>query len=453
MPSTRVGTFLVAISTMALILLIPTGAFGQYVVDCTGKTPGAYTTINSVLPLLSNGAVVRITGPCTENVTITGLNNLWIGAPWGQTANLQGNLTINDVQNLFLHGMNVSNSSGDGIDINNSVGVELDACTSSNNGNFGLSITNSVVYVQDTGAINNNGNNGVNAFGNGSLEFNGYSGPITISNNLGDGIQLQDGVMETLGNMVITNNKVNPSSFGLGASGSGFGVNLWGHARAVLWGIFAPDLISGNQAGGVAVHEGSEISVSGPTQIAPGVSIGHVIDGNGPVGVSVGFGSQATIWNGVQISHHPDAGVDVYGHSQVFINGDYQITNNGTGPASTYPTHAGVRVDGNSEAYIRGGQISQNGGPGILALVNSSIDLSAATLTSNLGGSIVCDSSAWLVSDQPILSPPFGGVVPCRVPHSFGPRPLSFSDPAVRAPDISRMKADQAKYQGLISSF
>jgi len=259
--------------------------------------------------------------------------------------------------------------------------------------------------------------------------------------------------METLGNMVINNNKANPSNFGFGANGAGFGVNLWGHARAVLWGIFAPDLISGNQGGGVAVHEGSEISVSGPTQIAPGVPIGHVIDGNGPVGLSVGLGSQATIWNGVQISHHPDAGVDVYGHSQVFINGDYQITNNGTGPASTYPTHAGVRVDGNSEAYIRGGQISQNGGPGILALVNSSIDLSGATLASNQGGSIVCDSSAWLVSDQPASSPSLGTVVPCRVPHSFGPRPVSFSEPAMRVPDISQMKAHEAKYQKLMSSF
>ena len=297
MRSTRVGRFFVAFLTIAFMLFIPARTFGQYVVDCSGNTPGAYSTINSVLPLLSNGAAVRITGRCSENVTITGLNNLWIGAPWGQTANLQGNLTINSVQNLFLHGMNITNSSGDGIDITDSLGVELDACTTSNNSNFGLNIASSAVLVQDTGAINNNGNNGINATGGTTLDFNGYSGPITISNNLGDGIALQDGIMETLGNMIITNNLAGPNSltFGNGANGSGFGINLWGHARAVLWGIFAPDLISGNQAGGVAAHEGSEISISGPPQIAPGVSIGHVIDGNGPVGVSVGLGSQATI--------------------------------------------------------------------------------------------------------------------------------------------------------------
>jgi hypothetical protein len=438
---------------MTLFFLTPMRAVGQYIVDCSGNTPGAYTTINSVLPLLTNGAVVRITGTCTENVTISGLNNLWIGAPWGQTMTLRGNLTINSVQNLFLHGMNITNSSGDGIDITNSLGVELDACTSSNNGNYGLNITASVVSVQNTGSINNNGNDGIFASGSTDLQFNGYGGPISISNNLGDGIYLQDGVMETLGNMIISNNKFNPANIlGFGTNGSGFGVNLWGHARAVFWGIFAPDLISGNQAGGVGAHEGSEISISGPPQIAPGVSISHIIDGNGPVGVSVGLGSQVTIWNGVQITNHPDAGVNVYGHSQVFINGNYQITNNGTGPASTYPRHAGVRVDGNSEAYIRGGQISQNGGPGILALVNSSIDLSGVTLTSDLGGPIVCDSSAWLVTDQPTPLTPFGFALPCREPHTFGPSPLSFSVPSMRVPDISRMKADEARYQQLMSS-
>ena len=88
---------------IALSVLGPSRAFGQFVVDCTGNTPGAYTTINSVVPLLTNGAVVQITGPCTENVTIGGLDNLWIGAPWGQTALLQGSLTINGMQNLFLY--------------------------------------------------------------------------------------------------------------------------------------------------------------------------------------------------------------------------------------------------------------------------------------------------------------------------------------------------------------
>jgi len=448
---TRVGISLVVFVAMAPFFLTPVRAFGQYVVDCSGNTPGAYTTINSVLPLLTNGAVVRITGTCTENVTIKGLNNLWIGAPWGQTMNLQGNLTINGVQNLFLHGMNITNSAGDGIDINDSLGVQLDDCTSSNNSGVGLNVSASVVTVQNMGAFSNNANDGVYGSGTTYLSFNGYAGPITVSNNLGNGIYFQDGVMEVAGNTVISNNKVNPS---LGAiTGTGFGINFWGHARGAVLGIWVPNTISGNQAGGVTIHEGSEISLCCALILPAGVWQSNIIDGNGPVGVAAGQGSQLTLWDGVQIINHPDAGVDVYADSQVFINGNNQITNNGTGSSSTYPTRAGVRIDGNSEAYIRGGQISQNGGPGILALVNSSIDLSGATLTSNLGGPIVCDSSAWLVSDQPNLLALFGPVLPCKVPNTFGPSPFPFSVPPMPVPDISRMKADEAKYQQLMLSF
>jgi hypothetical protein len=455
---TRLEKSLVVLSAFVCFLFLPTHAFAQYVVDCSGNTPGAFTTINSVIPLLTNGAVVRITGTCTENVTITGLDNLWIGAPWGQTMNLQGNLTINGVQNLFLYGMNVTNPSGDGIDISSSPGVELDDCTSSNNSGYGLLVSSSIVSIQNTGAFNNNGNDGIYGWRSTDLLFIGSAGPISISNNLGDGIYFEDGVMVAWGNLAISNNKPNPnnSSFagtgtGFGSNGAGFGINFWGHARAVIAGIWAPNVISGNQAGGVAIHEGSEISICCALALPAGVWQGNIIDGNGPVGVFVGLGSQATFDGGVQITNHPDAGVDVYGLGQAFIEGNNQITKNGTGSSSTYPTHAGVRVDGNSEAYIRGGQISQNGGPGILALVNSSIDISGTTLTSNLGGPVVCDSSAWMASDMPVPSTPLGPALPCKVPNTFGPRIHPFPAPPI--PDTSRIKAEEAKYQQLISSF
>ncbi len=170
-----------------------------------------------------------------------------------------------------------------------------------------------------------------------------------------------------------------------------------------------------------------------------------------------GYGSQVTVWGGVQITNHPDAAIDVYGHSQVFIDGNDQISSNGAGPASTYPTHAAIRVDGNSEAYIRGSlQVSQNAGPGILELDNSSVDISGATFTSNIGGPIVCDSSAWLVSDQSTPPAPGGpAATQCRTPHIFGPilRPDAGAPAHPPLPDLGQMKAQQTKYQQLISSF
>ena len=70
MRSTRVSSFFVVFLTIVFMLFIPARTFGQYIVDCSGNAPGAYTTINSVLPLLSNGAAVRISGLCKENLTM-----------------------------------------------------------------------------------------------------------------------------------------------------------------------------------------------------------------------------------------------------------------------------------------------------------------------------------------------------------------------------------------------
>ncbi|MGH9561683.1 MAG: right-handed parallel beta-helix repeat-containing protein [Terracidiphilus sp.] len=154
----------------------------------------------------------------------------------------------------------------------------------------------------------------------------------------------------------------------------------------------------------------------------------------------------------MQISNHPDAAIDVYGHSQLLIIGNDQITNNGTGPASTYPTRAAVRIDGNSEAYIRGGQISQNGGPGIYALGNSSMDVSGATFSANAGGPFACDSSSWLITDEAAFPMGFGFAAPCKIPNNFGPkrRPIGFIPPT---PNLDKMKAQQARYRRLIASF
>jgi hypothetical protein len=118
------------------------------------------------------------------------------------------------------------------------------------------------------------------------------------------------------------------------------------------------------------------------------------------------------------------------------------ISNNGNGAD---PRSAGVVVDGNSEAYLRGGTISANAGPGILALVNSSVDSVGATFSGNTGGIITCDSSAYMVSD---LNPANGNPSPgigCRAPHHLGNRRDSSAAPV--APDITPQKNRAAQYR------
>ena len=167
-------------------------------------------------------------------------------------------------------------------------------------------------------------------------------------------------------------------------------------------------MIQCNQAGGIEIEENSELSLWTCEQ-----SYQTEILSNGPVGISAGLGSQVTLDANAQISGHTGPGVELWGKSQLNVFGANQISQNGTAGA---PRSAGVVVDGNSEAYLRGGQISSNMGPGLLVLVNSSVDATGATVTGNSSGIITCDSSAFWVSNLASAK------TDCRVPHSLGNR-------------------------------
>ena len=127
--------------------------------------------------------------------------------------------------------------------------------------------------------------------------------------------------------------------------------------------------------------ETSEISMGGGTSWAPFLL---TIQGNGPLGIFEEFGSQVTVIGGTQILDHTTAGIDVYGNSQVSIaDGSNQITHNGFGLDAA---RAGIRVDGGSQVYMRNATIARNGGPGVLGLVNSSLDIANSSFSSNAGG-------------------------------------------------------------------
>lgn len=445
MGRTRGGQFLVMLMLSVFLFCFPDHASAQYFVDCSGNTPGAPTTINSVLPLIGNGAMIQVVGTCNENVTLNGLSDIWMGAPWGQTMNLTGSLMITQSENVFLYGMNVSGASGDGITVEYSQGVELDACTSTNNSNGrGLYVDDgSSVSVQNTGNFSNNGNSGIYVAGNSFVAVSGYGGTITVNNNLSSGVYAERSVFNPT-NISITNNQAIAGSTAV----SGFGVDFRGGAQSVFVSLSGQqNVIQGNQNGGISMMENAEISLCCGDTLIPG-SLPTLIVGNGPVGISVGFGSQLTVWDGTQITNHADTGIEVFAHSQAYLYGANVITNNGTG--ASYPARAGMRVDGNSEAYLRGGQISQNGGPGILALVNSSLDFTGVTFSSNTKGPVECDSSSYMVSDLPSVGILPGLLLPCMTPNNFGNR--SHAAPVFHIPDVSQYKAKEAKYQQLMAA-
>jgi hypothetical protein len=401
---------------LALIMIVcsTAAARGQqyFYVDCSGANPNDYPTISSALPFTGPGSIVLVTGTCTENVAINSAFNLNIGAWYGQTANIVGSVTVFGSDSVYLYGLNATNPAGNGFNINNSHAVTLDTCTGNGNQLYGLSASGgSDVTVQGPSAFDNNGSQGINLGSNAIFTINSWGGPTDISNNKGPGVWGTGGsVFWTQGSTTIENNANLPGVTPLTA----YGIQLYGASKAQLGTCFGPNVIQGNQAGGINSQENSEVSLWNcgfPYE-------SYVLD-NGPVGISAGLGSQVTLDNNVQISGHSGPGVEIWGHSQLNIIETNLISKNGT---AGDPRSAGVVVDGNSEAYLRGGQISMNDGPGMLVLVNSSVDFSGATFTGNSGGAITCDSSAYMVSDPSATADRPRAGINCRIPHNLGNR-------------------------------
>jgi hypothetical protein len=345
---------------------------------------------------------------------------------------LNGRLSINGSLGMFLYGINVSGSPSDGITITNSSQIELNTCSSNNNAGQGVHVDfGSAVLFEASGVYDNNGSYGIFVGGESLLTFNGWAGVIDISNNFDAGLYAERATVYADA-LNITNNKVNPNTPGDG----GYGIDFRGGASGVFFGVFSFNTISGNQSAGVSLQENSQISFC--CGHLPGTPLSNIIDGNGPVGLSIGFGSQATIADGVQITNHADTGVDVFGNSQAYIVGTTQISNNGS--SASYPARAGVRVDGTSEAYVRDAVISHNGGPGILAIVNSSIDVGGVTFTGNDDDPVQCDSSSYLASDLPSAHGPHGAASSCKVPTTLPSR-----DHRRPLPHIPNLRANKAR--------
>ena len=435
--------YFTGVALLFCLFCIPNQAFAQnfYNVDCSNN-PQPFTTINSVLPLVVSGDYVLVTGTCTEDVSLNRLTNIYLGAPWGLTMNLVGSLSISDSQGLFVYGMNITSATTNGISIQYSHDIAINACTSNNNSGNGLRVANnSAVTVENFGNFNNNASEGIHVEGNSSVNLSAWGGLIDVSNNVGAGLYGDRSDVIVVGNVRIANNKAIPNSPFL----SGFGVDFRGAARGLLFGLWAPLVIEGNETGGVSLQENAELSLLGGNIYPDWKPI--VIRSNGSTGVSAAFGSQLTFFSGdagVQVLNHSSVGVDVYANSQAFFHGDTQIMRNGF---STDSSRAGLRIDGNSEAFLRGAEVSLNGGPGILALTNSSVDFSGVKFLANGNGPIVCDSSAYMVNDWANTYANQWQSVPCKVPHTLGNH--RHFDTNIHVPDWSRNKAIEQKYAKL----
>lgn len=171
---------------LVTLVLSPIGIRAQLLVDCSGTNPNAYPTISAALQQAATiGSVILVTGTCNETVNVRGMIGLNLGAPYGQTATLNGALSISNSQNVYLYGLHVTNSPIDGITINDSTAVLLEACAASGNALNGLRAQNmsDVAVIGAGGAFNNNGSSGIWANVSSLVWFNNWAGPVNVSNN------------------------------------------------------------------------------------------------------------------------------------------------------------------------------------------------------------------------------------------------------------------------------
>jgi len=410
-----------------------------YSVDCSNPS-AQYPTIGSALAVATDGASIWVVpgSTCTENVTVGYLKNVAIVTDWLQTFNLNGNLTIQSSHTVDIQGMIVTNSSGDGIDVNSSTDVTLTFVSSVNNQGTGLALGASQVTIGGAGTFSGNGNIGINAGTNSTLSIQAWGGTVEISNNMGTGLNIDRSVVVGLGSTTINSNQAVSG----GSYPNGFGINEYGGAKAVMIALFGPLTISSNAGGGVSLGETSEISLGGNISWAPYLVS---IQGNGPLGIAADYGGSVTLFGGVTIADHTTSGVRLYGNSQAAIFNSNQIVHNGTGTDSE---RAGIEAEQGSQAYVSDATIQDNGGPGILGLTHATLDVEGSTFSSNSAGAIVCDQSTALETDLPHSSLKAANACTVSAPgnhhgHGSGDMRLSLPDwrsSKARAKKLSQMR-------------
>ena len=288
--------------------------FTNVTVDCTGATPGAFTSLNQAIASSPDNSNFLVSGTCNESgVTIENRNNLSINP--SPTATIQTTVPdqplifVGDSQNITIN--NLTLNGGQGLEIINSSGISLIGNTIKNSGLFGINTSNSGVLVLSgsitgstrSGVVTNGGTvtlAGVNISNNGRLGISsatthliitdgsngGSSLPTVVANNGVAGVQITNSSQGDFVDLQITNNAGN--NFGLQAftntavimqggsisGNTGVGVNCGSSTTCE----FSQTQINGNSGNGVQVTTHGGLALEGGVQIMGNQGIGVLID-------------------------------------------------------------------------------------------------------------------------------------------------------------------------------
>ncbi|PYP92795.1 MAG: hypothetical protein DMG65_03125 [Candidatus Angelobacter sp. Gp1-AA117] len=323
-----------------ILLLMPAAAFGAgAVVDCSGATPGAFTSINAALASLPAAGPnsITVSGTCHENVVIVGRTELNIsgnptatitpGNPNGRVLVIFESRQVG-IQNLVLDG-------GRGVSVFDQSRADFDTVTIQNSAGLGMTALDSLVHISNT----------------------------TIQNSVRSGISISGGTFYVDGGVHITNN----GRLGIAALTAHLILN---GGDGVTPGT--ENVISGNGTSGVEVASTSEADISADNRIT---------GNSGSWGLVVLNGSSILMTDGT-ISNNSGMGVHCGGTSHCEFGGNTHINSNGKG---------GVEIVEHSDTSLDGGvDVSSNTGIGVLVDQSSSLtSLGGNTINTNTDDGLV----------------------------------------------------------------
>lgn len=447
----------------AAVLALPGAARADALtVDCSPGNPSgsAFTSIQdavNALPAPPPGGrnSIILLSDCTGNVSISGEHRLTLQGSWcsiwcgdppvkitgasgvnAPVLSISGSQDV-EVDNLILTGGSTGLSVGGGSSV---TGYIIKA---EGNSQTGISVGGtSFLDIWDGDAVHN-GQWGIQVGDNSTLGLNGNTPwvpspqPFLISGNGGEGIDLggiyADGELNIGGGVTIQDN----SPLGIfGAGGGKLLIGAW-HGENVIQ----------NNLIGVVCWESAQCITYGP----------NTIKNNDAVGVQISFGGVGVFLDATTIEGNSMAGVEVTAHSHARFSGHNKVRNNGS---TTEPLRAGIRVDGTSQVFLEGGnEVTGNIGPGIVADINSSLNVTDTTISHNTeegvrvrhmsiaeletgthvngnpGGPLTCDSTSWVITTLNLNSSKCANIEGAP----GGPRPHMTSGAAIVRPNVQEM--------------
>ena len=358
----------------SLLLLSNLAFAADATVDCSGATPGAFTSINAALASLPAAGPnsIAVTGICTESVVIVGRTDLAVfgnpsaviqpPAPTNRALVIFGSQRVGFSNNITFNG-------GRGIAVNDNSRADFDSITVQNSGGLGISSTDSIVHISNS-SVTNNARSGISVSG-GSFYLD--SG-VNVSNNG------RSGVSAITAHLVLNGGDGTPGTANIISHNTGVGVALFNSAEGDINGD-NQITFNGGPFGLEVVHTSTVLMSDG------------IINSNTGIGVHCGETSHCE-WSGAtQINSNTGGGIEITDHSDAYIDGGIIISGN---------TGVGVTIDLSSVLNSLGGNtITNNTGDAVVLNTLSVLKFALPdTITPAVGNlALNCNNGSLVIGD------------------------------------------------------